>query len=456
MLATRRLALVVLCWVLVLLARTHAATIDLGPSDPATVHRVEHGIALQADPGAVGALVLATMDGAVRGVDPSTGRSIWQLDTGGATVRSPEPEGPPGRGEARLVPSVDGSLYSLPGRGGGAALYRFPLTVPELVAVSPAVAPDGSLYLGTKTQRHFAVDPFTGKMSTVCATEDDEEADIDPVDGPVMGTLDIVRSDFAIVSGSSPGPMRGEPGAVNVSVATFKFYYRPLHGGPPLVAVPKAAAHGQVRVEQGGHCDAYGGGVDADMEGEEGREAEDACLEESVGVVPSMRLRSAGSGVVEAVDPVTGAVLWVKALGAPVLSVHQVSVDDGLQVRWLLPLPCAASCCGCLVSRSACLQELPLDKPPAQEADSGSAPWTGGGSSAYLGRFDGSRCVLRVLQLGSAPPQPALTPSRPLAAMSRCSRRACLCPRRQPRPRRASPSPQHGSLHREGEVCPGL
>ncbi|KAI9142167.1 hypothetical protein BKA69DRAFT_1124149 [Paraphysoderma sedebokerense] len=142
-------------------------------------------------------LLISTLDGAVHCIDKGTGHRLWTLDDGiGPLVKTSSNFSTPEQNdentkekpeefddigitdelitveedENRLVasqltyiaePIGDGALYAFqPGR----VIQKLPLPIKTLVNKSPFRSADGTVYIGTKTTRFYAVDATTGKV----------------------------------------------------------------------------------------------------------------------------------------------------------------------------------------------------------------------------------------------------------------------------------------------------
>ena len=76
-------------------------------------------------------------------------------------------------GFGAVIPGADGSLYAYrhaPGppsaspSSATAVLERLPLSVEQLVSATPRVTSDGSLLVGSRAARVFALDPLSGEL----------------------------------------------------------------------------------------------------------------------------------------------------------------------------------------------------------------------------------------------------------------------------------------------------
>ncbi|XP_034276596.1 serine/threonine-protein kinase/endoribonuclease IRE2 [Pantherophis guttatus] len=131
-------------------------------------------------------LLVATLDGRLRAVNPATGDARWTLKEDPPLLvprREPEP--------AFLPDPSDGSLYVVGGKDKG-GLMKLPFTIPELVQSSPCRSSDGVIYTGKKEDTWFLVDPASGEKQSVLSPE--------AWDGlhPTSPLLFIGRSEYVI------------------------------------------------------------------------------------------------------------------------------------------------------------------------------------------------------------------------------------------------------------------
>lgn len=102
-------------------------------------------------------LLVSTLDGSLLGVDRSSGRLLWTLQEDPVLTQSQDS----GLLGFKFLPNPkDGGLYVLNGKKD--QLERIPLTIPELVQVSPVKSSDGLLYTAKKSDVWLVIDPLTG------------------------------------------------------------------------------------------------------------------------------------------------------------------------------------------------------------------------------------------------------------------------------------------------------
>lgn len=102
-------------------------------------------------------LLVSTLDGSLLGVDRGSGHLLWTLREDPVLTQSQES----GRLGFKFLPNPrDGGLYVL--NADGDRLERIPLTIPELVQVSPVKSSDGLLYTAKKSDVWLVIDPLTG------------------------------------------------------------------------------------------------------------------------------------------------------------------------------------------------------------------------------------------------------------------------------------------------------
>uniref|UniRef100_A0A1X7V6U4 ER membrane protein complex subunit 1 n=1 Tax=Amphimedon queenslandica TaxID=400682 RepID=A0A1X7V6U4_AMPQE len=101
-------------------------------------------------------LLFSTLDGKLYAVDKVTGDTLWKLNS-----KSPIVTHLSSSSYLYLTDPKDGSLYMSGPQSDG--IKRLPLTIPELVKISPCSSSDGLLYSGSKQDSWIAVDALTGR-----------------------------------------------------------------------------------------------------------------------------------------------------------------------------------------------------------------------------------------------------------------------------------------------------
>lgn len=159
-------------------------------------------------PDATPLLIVSTLDGQLHGIDKAAGKILWSTSAGGdgiissgAALFAPATKpGQPAPGTPKPPewdwedddedgrPSNDDGLdndmiytsneekpdvvYIAEPMGGGQlyvyqngrAMQKLPLPIRDLVALSPFRSADGTIYIGRKTTRFLALEPYTGKV----------------------------------------------------------------------------------------------------------------------------------------------------------------------------------------------------------------------------------------------------------------------------------------------------
>ncbi|GAX74713.1 hypothetical protein CEUSTIGMA_g2161.t1, partial [Chlamydomonas eustigma] len=109
------------------------------------------------------ALIVSLLDGRVVAVDPLSGAVLWSFDSGSPLLSVQQSEAaPPG---VHIFPGVDGGLYAYHGLDKDTAkLERLPVTLPELVELSPSLTDDGSIIVGNRKSSVFILDASDGRL----------------------------------------------------------------------------------------------------------------------------------------------------------------------------------------------------------------------------------------------------------------------------------------------------
>lgn len=102
-------------------------------------------------------LLVSTLDGKLKSLDPLSGRVIWTMEEDPA-FRSPSHIT---RDFTFLPNPTDGSLFVLK----DGVLKKLPFNIPQLVNLSPCKGTDGILYAASKKDVWFGIDPKTGQKT---------------------------------------------------------------------------------------------------------------------------------------------------------------------------------------------------------------------------------------------------------------------------------------------------
>lgn len=117
-------------------------------------------------------VLVETVDGRVHAFDALSGEKLWESETEGALVRtSITPQRSSDLSpKAAIVPGVDGQLYSI--KLGSQAIQKLGVKASDVVQVSPNIAGDGSIVLGSKRDAVFVIHPLTGEVLSKITSED--------------------------------------------------------------------------------------------------------------------------------------------------------------------------------------------------------------------------------------------------------------------------------------------
>ncbi|QDZ26101.1 serine/threonine protein kinase [Chloropicon primus] len=117
-------------------------------------------------------VLVETVDGRVHAFDALSGEKLWESETEGALVRtSITPQRSSDLSpKAAIVPGVDGQLYSI--RLGSQAIQKLGVKASDVVQVSPNIAGDGSIVLGSKRDTVFVIHPLTGEVLSKITSDD--------------------------------------------------------------------------------------------------------------------------------------------------------------------------------------------------------------------------------------------------------------------------------------------
>ena len=138
-------------------------------------------------------LLVSLANGHLVALDEDTGDLQWTFDTGSPLLTSANPAAAaaataqPDRDGAHLpsvkegiFPGTDGSLYIYrPQKFGPPRIEKLPIGVKDLVDISPAPTPDGSLVLGSQRSTVFVLDASRGSLlRTLRGSDSDADADL--------------------------------------------------------------------------------------------------------------------------------------------------------------------------------------------------------------------------------------------------------------------------------------
>ena len=120
-------------------------------------------------------VLVETVDGNVHAFDALSGEKLWKSKTGGSLVTNSisskrKSEALGGGFKSAIVPGVDGYLYSI--KVGTQAIQKLGIQATDVVQVSPNIAGDGSIVLGSKKDAIVVIHPLTGQvLSTLSSSE---------------------------------------------------------------------------------------------------------------------------------------------------------------------------------------------------------------------------------------------------------------------------------------------
>lgn len=139
---------------------------------------------------------MSLANGHLIALDEDSGKFLWSFDTGSPLLTSANPaaaaaaaaaaDNDPSQGhqvpipKEGIFPGTDGSLYVYrPQDSGPPRIEKLPVGVRDLVELSPAPTPDGSLVLGSQRSSVFVLDAKRGKLlRTLRGSEEDGDADL--------------------------------------------------------------------------------------------------------------------------------------------------------------------------------------------------------------------------------------------------------------------------------------
>jgi hypothetical protein len=111
-------------------------------------------------------VLVETVDGHVHAFDAVSGEKLWKTKTGGSLVTSSIANTRQRERDsllkAAIVPGVDGHLYSI--KPGSQAISKLDVHASDVVQVSPNIAGDGSIVLGSKKDTVVVMHPLTGQV----------------------------------------------------------------------------------------------------------------------------------------------------------------------------------------------------------------------------------------------------------------------------------------------------
>ena len=123
-------------------------------------------------------VLVETVDGNIHAIDALSGEKLWKTKSGGGSlvtasgnmkVASSFEE----KIKAAIVPGVDGHLYSI--KPGSKAIQKMGVQASDVIMVTPNVAGDGSVVLGSKKDTVLLIHPLTGEvLSRVSGSEPEE------------------------------------------------------------------------------------------------------------------------------------------------------------------------------------------------------------------------------------------------------------------------------------------
>jgi len=147
-------------------------------------------------------LLVSLANGHLIALDENSGTILWSFDTGSPLLASANPAAAaaaaaaaasdPSQGhqvpipQEGIFPGTDGSLYIYrPQDTGPPRIEKLPVGVRDLVDLSPAPTPDGSLVLGSQRSSVFVLDSRKGKLLRTL-TESEEDSDTDLLADPAV------------------------------------------------------------------------------------------------------------------------------------------------------------------------------------------------------------------------------------------------------------------------------
>lgn len=135
-------------------------------------------------PGSSDSVVVGLLDGSLAALDTATGELRWRFKSGRPLVSSSASGGglQSGEGPPLIFPGADGSLYTYQQDGEAAGVQKLPVTMPELVELSPSITVDNALVLGSKQTTVFVLDRRSGRLLKSFSTQDSAtllDADLD-------------------------------------------------------------------------------------------------------------------------------------------------------------------------------------------------------------------------------------------------------------------------------------
>lgn len=149
-----------------------------------------------AAPATLPPVYVGTLDGSLHAIDARTGDLLWQLGAG--PVLQGLPQVTPGGRESRdiLLPDPrNGQLYVASPRS--RTLKAVDMNLRDIVQDAPFTGDDGSVYLGQKTTRVYAVDPQTGQFRNQYLADDDTTTEAGAT--PRRAALFVGRTEYNVV-----------------------------------------------------------------------------------------------------------------------------------------------------------------------------------------------------------------------------------------------------------------
>eukprot|EP00873_Tetraselmis_striata_P022954 jgi/Tetstr1/443218/TSEL_031257.t1 len=162
-------------------------------------------------------VVVGLLDGSLAALDTATGELRWRFKSGRPLVSSSASGGglQSGEGPPLIFPGADGSLYTYQQDGEAAGVQKLPVTMPELVELSPSITVDNALVLGSKQTTVFVLDRRSGRLLKSFSTQDSATLLDADLDDQKLGLLEpgidwdhamfVGRDDYAVRSLSMRG-----------------------------------------------------------------------------------------------------------------------------------------------------------------------------------------------------------------------------------------------------------
>ncbi|WZN67097.1 serine/threonine-protein kinase/endoribonuclease IRE1 [Chloropicon roscoffensis] len=121
-------------------------------------------------------VLVETVDGRVHAFDALSGERLWTSRAGGALVTTSisSQRADDVAPKSAIVPGVDGHLYSI--KAGSRAIRRLGVHATDVVRVSPNIAGDGSIVLGSKKDAVFVLHPLTGEVLGKVSSDEAEKS----------------------------------------------------------------------------------------------------------------------------------------------------------------------------------------------------------------------------------------------------------------------------------------